>query len=193
VKSVDEDKALDSVVDDVARAMTAGEPHSSFRAQVMAQIETFEVRRSWFDVPRSWFGVRGLAAVAAVAAVVIVSFQLRQSTTPSAPAVAEAPALPIAEQPVVRSERPEGGSPRPSDVPSEVRASAVPSERPEGRALRSTTTSSAVAALAPPPLGVDSIALAELPPPPSIQLDELQTIAPIAVARLSPDDQGERR
>ena len=190
---MDEDKALDSVVDDVARAMTAGEPHSSFRAQVMAEIETFEVRRSWFDVRRSWFGVRGLAAVAAVAAVLIVSFQLRQSTTPSAPAVAEAPALPIAEQPVVRSERPEGGSPRPSDVPSDVRASAVPSERPEGRALRSTTTSSAVAALAPPPLGVDSIALAELPPPPSIQLDELQTIAPIAVARLSPDDQGERR
>jgi hypothetical protein len=166
---VDEDKTLDSVVDDVASAMTAGEPHSSFRAQVMAEIETFEVRRSWFDVRRSWFGARGLAAIAAVAAVAIVSFQLRQSMTRSAPAVADAPALPIAVQPVIRS------------------------ERPEGRALGSATTSSEVAALAPPPLGVDSIALAELPPPPSIQIDELQTIAPIAVARLSPDDQGERR
>ena len=56
---------------------------------------------------------------------------------------------------------------------------------------------SEVAALAPPRLDVESIALGELDPPVSIEIEQLETITPIAVAPLGesasgPNDAGEK-
>ena len=46
------------------------------------------------------------------------------------------------------------------------------------------TSTSDVAALAPPPLDVESIALGALAPPPSLEIEQLEPIAPIAITPL---------
>jgi hypothetical protein len=183
-----DDESIDSAINDVAREMTEGELHPSFRAQVLRRIEPFEVRRSWFVV-------RALAGIAAIAAVVVVSlFQVRQSRPVARPSIAA---------PAVASDRPASGAPQ-------IAASArtgdrspriARSERSEGRSeLHASRTPRPIAiapsdvdALAPPPLDVESIAVAALPAPASIQLNQLQSVPSIAVAPLSTDDQGEKR
>jgi hypothetical protein len=175
-----DDNRLDAAIDDVAREMTAGEPHASFRAQVMARIEAFEVRRSWF-------AVRGLTAVAAIAVVlVVVLFQRRGPQESARPHVAVAPAPSVAERRV----EPEPAMTNPHD--SSLTASGTTTPRDDRQRIV-TIVPSDVDALAPPPLDVDSIAVAALPAPSSIRLDEMETIAPIAVAPLSVDDLGEKR
>lgn len=175
-----DDNRLDAAIDDVAREMTAGEPHASFRVRVMARVESFEVRRSWF-------GVRGLTAVAGVAAVLaVLLFQFRRPHDTARPYAAVAPAPAVAEQRVGR----EPAMTNRHD--SSLTASGTTPPRDDRQRIV-TIVPSEVDALAPPPLDVESIAVAALPAPSSIRLDEMETIAPIAVAPLSVDDQGERR
>lgn len=190
-----DDNAIDSAIDDVAKEMTAGELHASFRARIVERIDAGDAGRSWFV--GSWFHVRALAGVAVVAAVLVVSWlQLRQPRHASRPAITE-PA--VASQrsedrslQVEQSEPPERRSLRiERSTPPESRS--LPTGAPRSRRLNVAIAASDVDALAPPPLDVESIAVAELPPPASIQLDHLQTVASIAVAPLSTDDQGERR
>ena len=181
-----DDNPIDSAINDVAREMTEGELHPSFRAQLLERIE---VRGSWFDV-------RAVAAIAAIAAVLVVSlFQLRPSRQASRPSVAG---------PAIASERPAGGSPlHASSERTDDRSLRIERpERSEGhsrlQASRTQQRTIAIApsdldALAPPPLDVESIAVAGLPAPASIQLSQLQSVPSIAVAPLTTDDQGERR
>jgi hypothetical protein len=56
------------------------------------------------------------------------------------------------------------------------------------RTLGKTPYFSEVSSLAPPRLDVESISLRELDPPPSIEIDQLETIAPIAIAPLAEGD-----
>lgn len=203
-----DDNPIDSAINDVAREMTEGELNPSFRAQLLERIQ---VRGSWFAVLRSRlavlrsrlavrrspFDVRALAGIAAIAAVLVVSlFQLRPPRQVSRPSIAD---------PAVASERPAGGSPQiaKSERTDDDRSLRI--ERPERSGGRSRLHASRthrrtiafapsdMDALAPPPLDVESIAVAELPAPASIQLNQLQSVPSIAVAPLTSDDQGERR
>jgi hypothetical protein len=179
---------LDAAIDDVAREMTAGDLDGAFRAHVLRRVEEqIEVRGSWFLVLGSWFGVRGspfvvlgsaFAAAAIIVAAVVMFRGRPERAMPESP-MAHAPAAPAASAQA-------GTGARPAPATRTWRpASAGP--------VTGTSEASQVEALAPPPLDVPSIALAELPAPESIQLDQMQTISSIAVAPLAAGDQGERR
>src|SRR5471032_1307065 len=56
---------IDSIIDEVAGAMTAGEPRRAFAAEVMARIESGNAPR------RTWRAAWALAPLAAAAAIVL--------------------------------------------------------------------------------------------------------------------------
>jgi hypothetical protein len=179
-----DDSALDSAIDDVAREMTAGAPHASFRAQVVARIENETVRRSPFDLLRSQFVVLGSAfAGAALLAIAVIEF--RGSPQQPAAQVAVAPAAGPRERGPAEAGR------HVAELPPAEAGRRIAHRSPAPASVNSRF--SAIDDLAPPALDVNSITVAALSRPASIEVDDLQTIAPIAIAPLSAGDQGERR
>jgi len=187
---------LDAAIDDVAREMTAGDLGGAFRTHVLRRVEEqIEVRGSWFLVLGSWFGVRrspfvvlGSAfAAAAIIVAAVVMFRGRPERAISESPIAHAPAAPAASAQA-------GTGARPAPATRTWRpALAGPVTGTWRPALAGPAPASQVDSLTLPPLDVPSIALAELPAPESIQLDQMQTISSIAVAPLAAGDQGERR
>ena len=177
-----DDNEFDALIDEVARDMTAGEPQSAFRAQVLARLDAAAVTR---DIGFGWW--RGAVASLAVAAAVIVAVLFFRGQA-GPPATTEIQVAQAPDVPPARAEIASGPSRPPSLAPRQVVGQPV---RPRVESRDEVTSD--VVAMAPPPLAVASIAIAALPTPDSIQLDELQTIAPIAIAPIGPDDQGERR
>src|SRR5262245_42906040 len=154
---------IDRLIDDAARQMTAGEPGAAFRAQVMDRLNA--PRRSWWRSP--W-----LLSPAAVAALVLIALAVVRRG-PGAPAErAMLPSRSIAAVAALVAQEPAPAVARAGDT------SAVSGPRQPARA----GLASAVAALAPPLLEVPSIALDRIAPAESIQVPELDTISPIALA-----------
>jgi hypothetical protein len=164
------DDDIDRAIDDIARELTAGEPHGAFRARVMARIESGESRRGW----STW--VLSPLPVAALILVALAAAWSYRSPKRLALHLAETIALQRDERPVVAS------------APVAPTARRVEREATKGaRAFHASArrvAPSDVAGLAPPLLNVPSIVLAPIDRGDSIQLQQLEPIAPIDVAPL---------
>jgi hypothetical protein len=184
------DGRIDAAIDEVVRRMTEGAPDSSFKARVLARVDDHRPihgRLVWMLSP---------LVVAALVIVAVIVF--RQSERQSQP-VPNATRSDNRAKTVdaARDREPANDAAtatRPGEtVASQTHAPAHPaaSRRPQ-RAAIASTSSREVDALAPPPLEVESIRLAALPPANSIRVAPLETIAPIDVAPLGePDDDGD--
>jgi hypothetical protein len=165
------DRGIDRTIDDVAREMTAGEPASDLRDRVLARIDHFD------DRPHARPMIVAVAAlmviVAGAAAVIILRTRITDTTTIETTTSTPAPPTTTTA----------AGSEKP--MPLDVQA---PVTRPHRRPRAIDTTPSDVAALAPPPLDVKSIVLGGLDPPPSIEIEQLEPIAPIAATPLAAGD-----
>ena len=162
--------ALDRAIDDAAREMTAAELDNAFRARVMARLDE---RRPYWQSP--W--VASPIAVAIVIVLLLVSTRSPRTPTSSvaigggrvpltARSIPLATTLPAPETPVVEPDK--------------------------ATTTRRASRDSLVAALAPARLEVPSLALTAIDRGESIQVPELESIAPITVAPIG-EPQGERQ
>jgi hypothetical protein len=172
---------IDRTIDDVAREMTAGQSPSDLRARVLARIDTHLHER-----PYQWHPALAgfLWTIAAVAAALIIAIVLRggvrlrpDATNSGATAKAIAPGAPTATA---------TATPTKTQIAAPTKSAAR--SHKDARTRGRTPYFSEVAALAPPRLHLESISLDELDPPPSIQIEQLEAIAPIAIAPLSEGD-----
>jgi hypothetical protein len=175
---------IDRAIDDAARALTAGEPGAAFRARIVARLEDGgPSRRAW------WIGAP-IAAAAAIA-IVVALVSGRGQTSPAAvkPAVA-----PVETASAPRMQR---AAPRVDTSPSLEQTTAAnagakgPPRRErvhERGAASDASNTSAVTQLAPSPLDIPSIVVEPIEGGPTLQLDQLEPIAPIAVAPLDDQD-----
>lgn len=189
---------LDAAIDDVAREMTAGDLDPAFRTRVLDRLEPgLRGRDSGFGIwgfgpSGRWRSVLAGVTVAAIIVTAVVVFRGRHESATTVTSMEQLPAAPVAAvEAGTSTSRPAFAGPPVAQHPGEVK----PDATSRGVTVKRDgfTGTSEVDALAPPPLDVPSIALAGLPAPESIQLNQLQTISPIAVAPLAADDQGERR
>jgi hypothetical protein len=162
---VNGNNAIDRAIAQVARELIAGEPSPAFRVRVIARLdERRPIRRSvWLLSP------------IAVAAIVLIVLALR--TPPSAPRRQDELA---ARAMYFTVSVPDRAAP-PLTVPIETEPPPIP-----------VAGQSVVAALAPPPLEVASLMLTEMPVGESIEIPELETIAPITVAPIGEPQGGPR-
>ncbi|MBZ5557018.1 MAG: hypothetical protein LAO77_07035 [Acidobacteriia bacterium] len=180
------DDELDTLIDDVARRMTAGDPGAAFTSSVLARLD--ERRPVWRPV-RSW---RPALAGLAAAAVLVVAAAVYRSNSPAA-----GPAGPTM--------RPEPGATAsnvqltPDATPADREPDATRQIAPAPKVrLRPDATKfvapipSGIDALTVPSIAVDSIAETPLPQLDSLQSDPL-TIAPIIVTPLESGDDTQRR
>ena len=173
---------LDTLIDDVAREMTAGEPGASFTSDVLARID--ERRPAW---RAAWL----LSPIAAAAVVLIAVFVWR-GARPSD----RGPESPARQAPGVAARPPEGRDQQPDRGPETPRLQAIAQAGPKGPALRianlqiANPIPSGIDPLSVPAIAVDAIAETPLPAPDSIQTDPL-TIAPLNVTPLEPIDRVE--
>jgi hypothetical protein len=166
---------LDTLIDDVAREMTAGEPGASFASDVVARIDGR--RRAWRS---SWF----LSSIAAAAVVLIALFVWRSPRPADRGPEGSAQQAPdfVARPLEGRDQQPDRGPERPA-------LHAIAQAGPKGPALQTANLPIAnpipsdIDALSVPAIAVDAIAEAPLPSPDAIQTDPL-TIAPLNVTPL---------
>jgi hypothetical protein len=161
---VSNDNAIDRAIEQAARELIAGEPSPAFRVRVIARLGE---RRG---IPRSAW----LLSPIAVAAVVLIALSLR---------------TPVSDPPAHEELRT-----RAIDLIASGPDRPVPLVTPaiEIRQDPTPVGQSVVAALAPPQLEVPSLVLTAMPVGESIEIPELETIAPITVAPIG-DPQGEHR
>lgn len=174
------DDALDRAIDDVARAMTAGEPHGDLRARVMARVEANAPRGARRVQSRRW---RAALAAAALALIVVIAYRETKPMIrldPEATTATHTP--PVQLNPdtttVARGPRPSGPA-----MTSRAGSGTTPPKR-------IAIPPSPLDALAPAPLAVSPITASDLDTP-SIDLPPLDTIPPMAIAPLG--DEGDRR
>jgi hypothetical protein len=200
------DREIDRTIGDVAREMTAGEPAHDLRARVLARIDRIDGRHhrrhQWHPV-LAGFPARTLAVVASAlivaAACVALALMLRHSGSQRAHDRADA-AMNRAPDRAEETSADTDTNRATATVTNAVSNAVVSADvkvRLKSDATKGTKTSD-VAALAPPPLDVESIALAALAAPPSIDIEPLDAIRPITVTPLgeSPseaEEQGDRR
>jgi hypothetical protein len=171
---------IDRAIDEEAHALTAGEPDAAFRARIVARLDQDGPAR------RAWWIVAPLAAAATIA-IAVTMWSMRDRTTPAAPN----PAVARRETPAPQPRPPRVDTPAAPERTTAANAARAERTAPP-RAARNRGASvtagpseaSVVAELAPPPLDVPSIAVAPIDRGPSLQLDQLAAIAPIAVAPL---------
>jgi hypothetical protein len=175
------DERIDRAIDAVAREMTAVDARGDLRARVMTRIQAGGAR-----------GVRrGVMwpALAAVAATVAIAFVARHES----PAIAPKPdttspaAAPLAAR---RLEPPAQLVPSSRGIGAVGGLAAVPAKAIAAAARRIVIPPSALDALAPPPIDLAPIAVGDLDSGPSMDLQPLDTIAPITAAPLG---EGDRR
>lgn len=164
------DNPLEQVIDQVAGAMTSGEPGVAFRAGVMQRIDRRRNRRR-----STWW----LAPVAAAAALTIAVFLIRHFNV-TAPEQRSAATLPSRTVVSIAS------------VPTEMSSADAYVDLPQRTAASRRTAESSVRALAPDPLTVPPLSVAEIEPGDSIEVPQLETIAPITLTPIG-EPQGERR
>jgi hypothetical protein len=171
------DREIDRTIDDVAREMTAGDAAANLRARVLARIDHVDDRRQARPMVVA-VAAALMVVVIGAAAVMILRTRITETTATKTTTTETTPPI-VATTTTTPAN---AGQPTPR-VPRPV-------TRPHRRPRAVDTTPSDVAALAPPPLDVESIALGALEPPPSIEVEQLETIAPIAIAPLG---EGDRR
>jgi hypothetical protein len=181
-----DDENLDAAIDDAARRMTAGETGGDFRARVMARIDDAPpVQRLWQPL------AAGLAAMAIVVIAVMIWQQhggVRQRDTaevrpPSPQSGFGGPGQPsAAEVRLPPSPQDGSGGPRQADATYRPRPDAAYASHP-----------SDIEPLETPALDLESISVAALPADEAIHIDPLPPAAPIAVAPLDVENQGDRR
>jgi hypothetical protein len=190
------DDQIDRAIDEVAQAMTSGEPGADLRARVIARIDATEPRGigAWRPALRlrSGLAVAGLS-IAAMLLIATVSYRvmvrLKPDTTTTTATTAPTPSPTAnAPAPVAQAFRPaRGGTARPPGVAMQI-AQGGPKRTAPYSPRRMTIAPSDVDALAPPPLAVDSIELGDIATESSIDIVPLDTIAPIAVPPLGEGD-----
>ena len=168
------DEQIDSAIDDVARAMTAGEPDAYLRARVLTRI----AQPAPLVRPRiAW------AAMAAAAAIVLAVLVFRGGRVEQT-----VPQVEIARvNPPIAPVRPMANTTNEPLVLLKADATNA-----AAKTASAAESASEVRALAPPALDVESIAIAQLSDPESIRLEHQQPIAPITLTPLGVDEQGER-
>lgn len=169
------DDSLDRLIDETARAMTAGAPDPSLRARVTARLDE---RRPWWVSPWAWSPA---LAAALIAMALFVNRPSRGGRAEPAAQRSALQALPSTATAVFASVR--GLEPT-----IEIR---TPSQ-PVAAARAARSGESEVAALAPAPLAVSSLVVPAIEGADSIQIDPLDTIAPITLAPIGAPE-GERR
>ena len=173
---------IDHAIDEVAQRMTDRALTVNFKAHVLSRLNERGYARSrwrlvWIAAP--------LAAAAIVALIVFVRADRGGETRAPQPSLARASdqTLPLAprQEPAPALNQPDALHSR--GVAAFSRTSVAPPQR----------AASDIERMAPPPLAVPSIAVPPLPirdmPTPSIAVEPLETIAPIAV---SPIGEGDR-
>jgi hypothetical protein len=169
-----DDHAIDRVIDDAARDLTAGGPTPALRARVMERI----------DAPRASFRWMWLAVPAAAAAIAIGVFAVHDRQTPRA----DVRAVQTSTAAATRSAAP---APVPSAATVPAAASAAARAEPAPHAGRGAPAVphpvSEVEALAPARLGVAPIDVAGIEPPSSIRIAGLGGVDPITIESLEAD------
>jgi hypothetical protein len=192
-----EQNELDTLIDDVARQMTAGEPAASFTSSVLARLESVErPLRSWRAL-RSGRPARlwrpALAGLAAAAVVLLAVFIWRGSSRdtsvrrpgpfgPGIEAGAKEPTLQIAAQaspegPALQTARQAGPKGPALQIANRQIANPIPSD---------------IDALTVPSIAFEQLAHVPLAPLDSLEADPL-TIAPLTVPPLDSGDETQRR
>jgi hypothetical protein len=176
------EERLDTLIDDVARQMTEGAPAPDFTARVLQRVDERVPRRGW-----RWAWV---AAPIAAAAVALIAMQVFKSAPPGTneqtrDGVAAERAAPVAAPTV------------PPQSVTQASGPALGAERFTSRTLRvrprpDATEVRGVDALAPPRLDVTPLDATPLDAgielPDSIEVQQLEVIAPIAVTPLGADE-----
>ena len=180
------DDDIDRAIDEVARELTAGEPEGAFSARVVARIDAGEPRDRWF--PRSMMSPLPVAALILVA-IAAARWYVREHHAGTVVRVEVSTAPQQARSPeTLALQSPEERAP-----PSPERSAGILIARRSSVRLKADATyrsanapyGSDVDALAPPRLKIPSIALAPIDRGDSIQLQQLEPIAPIDVVPLS--------
>jgi hypothetical protein len=168
---------IDRAIDDVARDLTTGDTGRDFRARVLARIEAGKTAtRRW---PAAWL----LAPLTVAAAIVVFVFVARESP-------------PRVRGPETSVQRGATGRPTLDDADVRLTPDTTQARRATVRLPRAargasvagrprSNRESEIDSLAPPPLDVPSIALAPIGRGESIQLQQLEPLAPINVAPLT--------
>lgn len=168
-----DDHEIDSAMDEVARQMTAGAPSPRFRARLLARVEARRVE------PGRWT----LPAIALAAPVIVVALFVLVNRTADRGSREPGAAAPMAAAP----RRTTPSSPPPVASPPSPRR-----VRPVRPPMHLPIEASELDALAPPALAVTSIAVAGIPSPPSISVEPLADVQPLAVVALD-QSEGDRR
>lgn len=175
-----DDERIDAAIDETARQLTGGEPDAAFRARVMARIER---RRRPTLLPQAL-----AAAIAVAAAIAIAAVVWRHPTHTDAPArEATSASNPVATGQSVSAEtvRLENGS-------TAARRPNPPADTGEGTEFHGVDRLE-LDPMATAPIDMESIAVAALPADEAIHIEPLEAAAPIAIAPLGPDNEGDRR
>ena len=173
---------IDDTVDDVAHEMTAGDASANLRARVLADIETPHPFALW----------RPAFAAVAVAAAVMVAVVMR-GTFSEAPGTLGNPPSTLPNQTSTL------GNP-PSTLPNQTSTQQTSTLGIQTRTLRvspptlrrlpgTVVNPFGEAPLEEESIAVDAIVVAPMVPTESIAVEELPSIAPIAVAPLGPGEQ----
>jgi hypothetical protein len=191
----DEDEGIDAAIDAVARQMTEGASPADLRARVLARVEARGAAARW----RSMWIVSPLAAAAVVLlAIVVLRTDREVPLKPDATRSGTPPSFPRDDSASGKPHNAYGGGALTLEPNDPVRVEPDDTNRrfqrkPDtfGSHLRPApngTSVSEIAALAPPAIELDSIVLGELAPPVSIEIEQLEPIAPIAVTPLGEGD-----
>jgi hypothetical protein len=202
------DDQIDRAIDRAAHEMTSGEPAPGFRARVTARLDADG------SPPRAGAMWLSLAAVAAIVVIAIVGARYQGGLKPetmtasrggperAAPQTGPQTAAPqtgpqtAAPQTGPQTAAPQTGAPHtaaPSTVAPQpvaapyAAANAGRGALAGGRSRRVSIPPSAIDALTPP-LEMPTIAVDDLAPEPALDIQPLDTIAPIAVAPLGEGD-----
>jgi hypothetical protein len=175
------DERIDALIDDVAGRMTEGTPAADFTARVLQRIDERQPRLRW-----RWVWVAAPLAAAAVILIAMQVVRLKPLDTARGPELVKGPDA-TGVPPVVRLK------PDTTDVSSEVRLPAR-AKRPSVRVAEGPDAAEmrTIDALAPPRVDVTPLEATRLDAavdaPESIELEQLEPIAPIAVTPLSDND-----
>jgi hypothetical protein len=168
--------AIEPVIDEAARLVTAGAPSPALRARVLAQLGPQRPRLS------SWALTASIAIPAVIVVLAVVWQPAERSRPEPGQTAAPQPAAATADERVR-----ERATPR-ADVPEASRSRAAAGRR--APVIRLAIDQSALDALAPPPLKVPPMVLPGMAPT-SIAVQPLGEIAPLAISPL--EAEGDRR
>jgi hypothetical protein len=184
------DERIDALIDEVAGGLTEGAPAADFTARVLQQIDARQPRLRW-----RWVWV---AAPLAAAAVILIAMQVVRLK--SALDTARG-GLELVEVPDAPGTKPWINSPSIAQLkpPLDEEPDAT-GRKPDATGANRNATAGQVAssidALAPPRLDVTPLEVTPLDaratPTDSIEVEQLETIAPIAVTPLGTDDSQRR-